>query len=585
MNGLDIAATTSNNTILNPSLDQLGQALELDQSSLKHGYLNIYDGIFAQEDKETFVVIGNSELAFKEAKLFSQYYQNKRIFFLSSQFDDFENGNFIIHKYKNFNDLAFFIFSIDKIDVCIEHSDNFRKNKNHIFSTIFPFLKTNGLYFVEDIHSFYIDKFKDGDDSLLDFLNKIWESKYIKSENDTVKIYYPFYSQLVESYNNYGKLLAIKRSSVPVFKKIQRYFAKEVLKYNSNLLLNDEIKYKTQNIKSLANLKTNIDNYRDYLPKEIISPDISLRTYQNVLCLPGNLVFKDGFLLPEYQRRTGKPNHKNRFIKKESMFYVIDTFMKSLDKNNIPFLSGNYLYFDSEFDSQYGHIVIEQTAKLWAWDIFIKEHPDGKILVGAKSGRIHPLMLDILLKYGIPLDRIVPLTAATQVEYLYCPSQLYEITYLFRPEILNTWDFLKSKFLPEATLNDFPSKIFLTRSSIHLRSCSNQSVVENIFSKHGYQIIQPELLSFTDQVALFAHAEKIAGFAGSNTLNAIFSPNGITKTIIKSDSFTANNDYLISSVKRDNINICFCPSTQPRVFQSPFTFNIRKDRDFLEEVI
>lgn len=590
MNSLDTVATSSKNSILKPNLDQLGQALELDQSSLRHGYLNIYDNLFTQ-DKETFIIIGNSALAYKEAKLFSEYYPNKKIYFLSCDYDNFINKNFIIHKYNNFNDLAFFIFSIDKIDVCIEHSDNHRKNKNRIFSTVFPFLKNEGLYFIEDLHSFYIDNFNDGDLSILEYINKIWELKYKKKSDDYLKIYYPFYSELIESYFNHGKLLQIIRSNFPVLKKIQRYYANHAFLYN-DLLSSEQKVFQSDEYTSTAKLKVNIDDYKDNLPTTIQTPEISIRSYENVMCHPGNLLFKNGFLLPEYQRRTFRPNHQHRLIKKRSFFYVVDSFTQCHDSADTPFLGGDYFYLDSEKDVHFGHILLEQVAKLWAWDEFISEHPEGKILVGAESGTIHPLLLSILINYGIPPNKIIPLTNPVRVEHLYCPSQLYEITYYSHPEILKTWSFLKAKFLLDSTISVFPTKIFLTRGDTFLRPCTNKIVVEDICKAHGYEIIQPELLSFPDQVALFANAEKIAAFAGSSTINAIFSPDGITKTIIKSDSFTANHDYLISSIKNDFINICFCPAQfqhgkhwSKEAYMSPFTFDVDRDSEFLNAVL
>lgn len=570
------------------ALDSLGRMDCLDQSSLRNDYLSKYDSLL-DNSSQTIVIIGNSNLAFKEAELFATYYSFKSIIFCTrnKNYKTFIS-NLNIHIYDSLNSLMFFIFSIPTIHVCIEHSDNYRSNKTSLFASIFPFLTPDGHYFMEDVHSFTYEKFNDYPFTIFDLLNKSFVNKFSK-KSEEFDFHVLFSPNLIDRYTNFGKLLDIRRSKYPVLKKIQKFYLDDVCK-TFNILQDEVIFDAKRDFTSLASITTNTNKYRDRMPTHYPIPKISLREYSEVTCYPGNLAIKDDYLIPEFQRRTCRPNSRNIHTECVSEYYIKD-FRASISAP-VNYLKGSFLYFDHELDGHFGHIVSEQISKLWAWDIFSQRFPQGKVLVGARNGKVSPLFRDILLKYGIPESCIVPLKSPVHVEHLLCPSQLYEIPFFASPKIKNIWDRLRSAYSPFSSIDEFPKKIFLTRADDMVRPCRNKSVVEQIFSSEGYQIISPEKLSFPNQIALFARAQKIGGFGGSNTLNAIFATPGITKTIVKSETYDANNDFLISSIKGDNLNICFCPSEiqhsstwNIKAFMSPFKFDEKRDSDYLHSVI
>ena len=58
------------------------------------------------------------------------------------------------------------------------------------------------------------------------------------------------------------------------------------------------------------------------------------------------------------------------------------------------------------------------------------------------------------------------------------------------------------------------------------RRLINRAQVEGLFTARGFELIRPELLSFKDQVRLFAGAEVVAGEGGSGLHGVIFSAEG-----------------------------------------------------------
>lgn len=69
----------------------------------------------------------------------------------------------------------------------------------------------------------------------------------------------------------------------------------------------------------------------------------------------------------------------------------------------------------------------------------------------------------------------------------------------------------------------WPEKIFLRRNSKY-RNVVNASEIEQLFLSHGYVIVDPERLTFSQQVALFNNAKTIIGPSGAALANIIFAP-------------------------------------------------------------
>lgn len=73
-------------------------------------------------------------------------------------------------------------------------------------------------------------------------------------------------------------------------------------------------------------------------------------------------------------------------------------------------------------------------------------------------------------------------------------------------------------------------RLFLSRRSITresegtYRALLNEDALVDALAGRGYEIIEPELLPFPDQVRLFAEAELVVGLGGAALFNTIFSP-------------------------------------------------------------
>ena len=72
-----------------------------------------------------------------------------------------------------------------------------------------------------------------------------------------------------------------------------------------------------------------------------------------------------------------------------------------------------------------------------------------------------------------------------------------------------------------APLESWPERIFLRRNS-DIRCLVNANEIEEFLSSRGYAIVEPEKLSFAQQVLLFSNAKIIVGSSGAALANIVF---------------------------------------------------------------
>jgi capsular polysaccharide biosynthesis protein len=125
------------------------------------------------------------------------------------------------------------------------------------------------------------------------------------------------------------------------------------------------------------------------------------------------------------------------------------------------------------------------------------------------------------------------------------------------------------------------------------RSCHNASEVEELFAAHGFTVVFPEDHPLPDQARMVRRADVVAGFAGSGMFQIAFAGGPKQVILIGSESYTASNEYLISSAVGHRLDLVICRPDVPktgrgfsnRSYQSDFTFDPDREGVFLREVL
>ncbi len=160
------------------------------------------------------------------------------------------------------------------------------------------------------------------------------------------------------------------------------------------------------------------------------------------------------------------------------------------------------------------------------------------------NSELHPNMMASLAMF-VGDREVIKLTlgARIHVNELWIVSQTGYVPFDWRVKKLNNsshglfspyaFHLLKHHLLPKVeaiSRDDLPKKIYLRRKSGG-RKVTNGSVIETVLAAQGFVIVEPEHLSFAQQLALFATVDIIIGASGAAFANIIFCK-PLTKIII-----------------------------------------------------
>jgi capsular polysaccharide biosynthesis protein len=166
---------------------------------------------------------------------------------------------------------------------------------------------------------------------------------------------------------------------------------------------------------------------------------------------------------------------------------------------------------------------------------------------------LHPNLLESIeaITNGNRTIILVPIAQAVTVRKLYVTSVAGYVPYdrrtrsvpvssdgLFSSPALHAMrekilEHIKKAYQNDTTLRGWPKRLYLRRNS-RIRTITNNDALEALVAAYGYAIIEPEKLSFLQQVALFAQAEHVIGATGAAIANALFMPNGAKLCVLTS---------------------------------------------------
>ena len=161
---------------------------------------------------------------------------------------------------------------------------------------------------------------------------------------------------------------------------------------------------------------------------------------------------------------------------------------------------------------------------------------------------LHHNIMESLCLITRPEREIItlPVGRAIQADSLYITSVVGYVPFVRRTNKLSghsqgvfspsAFEILRNHLNPlgqKATGEDWPEKIFLRRNS-GTRKISNAAEIEKLLIAHGYVIVEPEKLTFLQQIKLCRNAKKIVSLTGAALANAIVCKPGTQVTVLMS---------------------------------------------------
>lgn len=184
--------------------------------------------------------------------------------------------------------------------------------------------------------------------------------------------------------------------------------------------------------------------------------------------------------------------------------------------------------------NNYYHWLVDYLSRFWAIDQF-PEYRDFPLII---DEGLHPNLIEALRYCNKSNRAIIPVEYGKRyfVRRLVIPSNLsFVAKNVKKGEISKSTDvgispralfFLRNRFKVNERIRNSEGgkKIYVTRKTAHYRVLLNETEIENLFRRHGFQIVAPEKITFHEQLELFAGAEIIAGPHGAGMTNIIFAP-------------------------------------------------------------
>ncbi len=251
-------------------------------------------------------------------------------------------------------------------------------------------------------------------------------------------------------------------------------------------------------------------------PTALKFPKMTVTTLENAYCLPfsppilppqRNII--TDFLIPWapdvapwFEYAGGNVYHANVPIDMDNPLYDIDTAF----------------YMDHSISVHFGHFVGDCLCRVYAWEVVRQLYGDVKLIIGSRSG------LDfqdaLLAAAGVAEDDIVRINNLARCKRLLLATPSLGVEQYATPTASRLWARIRDRCATRDI--SMPDRIYLTRSSMPTRRLLNETAVEQIFQRHGFTIVRPELLTVAQQMALASNALLIAGPAGSAMFNLAF---------------------------------------------------------------
>ena len=325
------------------------------------------------------------------------------------------------------------------------------------------------------------------------------------------------------------------------------------------------------------------------MDRPIDSSVLSLRDYRDVVVEPRQVVVDGRVLLPDTYRHNRSALQRHHALADVAPRFVVP---RAPIGSDLPRLSGTYVHLDNESRGHFGHVLTETLSRMWTWEKALEIDPDVRALMGATWTwpELAEWELEFHAAFGIPRERIVLLEIdrPVRVERLISGTPMWSQPHYVHPRIRETWRRVGDRLAAAAPSGvDWPRRIFISRR-ITKRACVNGEQLEAEFEAAGFEIVYPEDFSLGHQVALFRHAEVIAGYGGSGMFQTLFVEEPKHVIQVASEAYGPRNEYLIAAVLGHRLDSVICraePYDGPKPMHAPFRYDPDHEGPFLRQLL
>ncbi len=204
---------------------------------------------------------------------------------------------------------------------------------------------------------------------------------------------------------------------------------------------------------------------------------------------------------------------------------------------------GDYLY-GGAVEGHFGHFLIETLARLWPLadgglppGCKLVMHGDGSPAVWFER----PYVREIFAALGVAPERIVHVDRPLRIGRMSMPAVGIRLQAFAHPAYARLCHVIGARLVPTpAAIDDRPAYLAKTRLSGGVSGVTQEEPLIETLAAAGVDIIHPQELSFTDQIALFAGRRVIAGTASSAQHVSLFTPRAARLEFLVAGGVNAN---------------------------------------------
>ena len=314
---------------------------------------------------------------------------------------------------------------------------------------------------------------------------------------------------------------------------------------------------------SRSDVRTSGSTDEPLMPKSYQAPDIFLREYYDVVCLPRQVAVQENLILPDTYR-----HNQAKRLEHDLLYDFSPRFARPIaDMGPATALTGAYFYLDSEFPGHFGHTMTEQVSRLWAWQQAKRAEPGLKVLRSLRQPgtNISAHELEIFGSVGIDPSDVVLFEGAVKVERLVAATPMLSMPEYVHPDIREVWHSIGRRLATSAPSREYAKRIFCARrTTTSTRQCRNAKDVEAVFASRGFQVIYPEDFPLPEQAAIFRHADRRGRLRRQRSVHPGRFATHQSVIMISSEAYRARNEYMICSVLGHELNVLWCKPDAPQ---------------------
>ena len=263
----------------------------------------------------------------------------------------------------------------------------------------------------------------------------------------------------------------------------------------------------------------------------------------------GAVYRKDGHIVPEFLEHDELTKHR---VNKRVNVPVMER--ARIDEADRIYDTCIYL---GRWSPNFGQFLLESLASAW---YLTKADRSVPLVFHSSADRLNvpPFALAILKALNVQPSRIrVVARRDLRVSKLILPSSQFWPGIRASPGMCTAFDHVRERMLQSRPgKRRTPEKVYLSRRAFGAQRAAvqpaaliqNEEAAETFFRSLGYEILQPELLDFDEQVAIVANATHVAGPSGSALHLMLFNANPRAR-LIELRTKQAINQLLISAIR------------------------------------